>query len=132
MAKNIELHRYRVLGLPSLNSSSMTQFLGQLLLTLAMRPLGVICAPLARILAANLAVTRWFYVLGVHLIRTLLRLVGWLSGSPFSGNRKEDQRRHSKLLLVRVYRYYFGFFDLKRWHMVIGELVSTGKLCTAS
>ena len=121
MAKNIELHRYRVDGLPSLDSSSMSQFVLQLLLTMALRPLGVICTPLSRILAANISIIRWFYVLGMHMIRTLLRLVGWLSGSPFSGSRRDDRIRQSKMLLFRVYRYYFGAFNLKRWHMVMGE-----------
>ena len=127
-SRNIELHRYRGKLASLATESSMGQFISQLLLALMWRPLGTcvshLVAPLARILAAYLWAGRWAYVFGLHLTRSLLRVVGWLSGSPFSASsHRGDGRHHDRhaLLIVRVYRFYFGSFEIKRWHLVIGK-----------
>lgn len=125
-SRNIELHRYRGKLASLATESSMGQFISQLLLALMWRPLRTcvshLVAPLGRILAAYLWAGRWAYVFGLHLTRSLLRVVGWLSGSPFSdSSRRGDGRHHHALLIVRIYRYYFGGFEIKRWHLVMGK-----------
>jgi hypothetical protein len=105
----------------------MSQFLLQLLLTLIWKPLGTLCSPLARILSGYVWAGRWFYVFGLHITRIILRLVGWLSASPFAastsrGDRHDPSHRRHALVIVRLYRHYFGSFDVKRWHLVMGEL----------
>ena len=126
-SRNIELHRYRGKLASLAGDSNMSQFLLQLLLTLIWKPLGTLCSPLARILSGYVWAGRWFYVFGLHITRIILRLVGWLSASPFAastsrGDRHDPSHRRHALVIVRLYRHYFGTFDVKRWHLVMGEL----------